>query len=174
MKIFGLGLSRTGTTSLTYALKEVEINIIHYPTKEQLFNLKNDGACDIPVIAHYKQLDKKFPNSKFIYTFREKEDWLNSMEKYLPRKKNFGLAEWQLNNRIAVYGQLEYDKTVFAKKYDEHDNDIRSYFKGREQDLLILDICGGEGTEKLFSFINVYNENASKIFADKNKVKVKK
>ena len=82
MKIFGIGLSRTGTTSLAHALREVKINIIHYPTESQLFNPKSDGACDIPVIVHYKELDKKFPKSKFVYTIREKEEWLTSMENY--------------------------------------------------------------------------------------------
>ena len=173
-KIFGLGLSRTGTTSLAYALKEIGINIVHYPMSEaQLFDPENDGACDIPVIAHYKELDKTFPNSKFIYTFREKEDWLDSMAKYLPRKKNWATSTWQTQNRMAVYGQTDFDRNAFAKRYDFHDTNVREYFKGRKQDLLILDICGGEGTEKLFSFIGFFDENAPKTFSNKNKLRAK-
>lgn len=175
MKIFGIGLSRTGTTSLAYALKEVGINIIHYPmSKTQLFDSKNNGACDIPVISYYKELDRKFPNSKFIYTFREKEEWLNSMAIYLPRKKDWPKTAWQTQHRMAVYGREDFDRAVFAASYDRHDNDVRSYFKGREQDLLILNICGEDTTEKLFSFIDVSNKNAPKTFSNKNKLKAKK
>ncbi|KKM23113.1 hypothetical protein LCGC14_1618500 [marine sediment metagenome] len=173
-KIFGIGLSRTGTTSLAYALKEIGINIVHYPMSEaQLFDPENDGACDIPVITYYKELDKKFPNSKFIYTFREKEEWLNSMAVYLPRKKDWPKSAWQTQHRMAVYEREDFDRDAFAKRYDLHDTDVREYFKGREQDLLILNICEGDTTEKLFSFIGVFNENAPKTFSNKNKLRIK-
>lgn len=171
-KIFGVGLSRTGTTSLTRSLSNVGIDIIHYPKKTELFDPKNAGACDIPVIVHYKELDKIFPNSKFIYTIRDKEEWLSSMERYLPRKKNWNLAKWQLDNRKAVYGRLDFDREWFAERYDIHDNDVRMYFKERENDLLILNICGGDKLEKLFSFIGVSNhKNMLKEFPHENKLR---
>ena len=34
MKVFGIGLSRTGTTSLTAALSMLGINVVHYPGLE--------------------------------------------------------------------------------------------------------------------------------------------
>ena len=79
MKIFGLGLSRTGTTTLAETLKLVGYDVIHYPSHNQLFSENNNGATDIPVIPHYKELDKRFPNSKFVYTIRDKQEWLNRM-----------------------------------------------------------------------------------------------
>ena len=155
MKIFGIGLSRTGTTSLAHLLKDVGINIVHYPNKQQLFAHGNDGACDIPAAAYYKELDKKFPNSKFIYTVRNQKDWLESVDKYLGRKTKRVIGSWQKQNRIAMYGQMEFNRDIFASKYDEHNNDIHEYFKGREQDLLILDIIGGDNIEKLLAFLNI-------------------
>ena len=87
-KIFGIGLSRTATTSLANALKEINIDIIHYPTsKAKMYSNAKDGACDLPVAVYYKELDKKFPNSKFIYTIREKEGWLDSIGEYLKNKE---------------------------------------------------------------------------------------
>ena len=160
MKIFGLGLSRTGTTSLTHALKVVGYNVIHYPiNKKILFDSNNDGASDIPVIAYYKELDKKFPNSKFIYTIRDKEEWLDAMDRYLERKKYRIIGHWGREIRTAVYGQMEFDRGVFATKYDEHDNDVRAYFADRPQDLLVLNICSGDGWEKLNKFLNITNKN---------------
>ena len=153
MKTFGIGLSRTGTTSLAHILKEIGINIIHYPNESKLFDSNNDGACDIPAAAHYKKLDKIFPNSKFIYTIRDKDEWLSSIGRYLEYKKSRAMTPWELQNRTKLYGQITFDKDVFDTKYDEHDNSIREYFKGREQDLLILNICAGEELEKLLSFM---------------------
>lgn len=167
MKIFGIGLSRTGTTSLAYALEEVGFDVLHYPNENLLFSPNNDGACDIPVAAHYKELDRKFPNSKFIYTIREQDDWLNSVEKYLERKKGRKISAWQMQNRIAVYGRTDFNRDVFAAAYDKHDNDIREYFVGREQDLLITNICAGDSMRGLVSFVGAESDIST--FPHKNK-----
>ena len=72
-RFFGIGLSRTGTTSLTQAFKILGYVFYHYPSEQQLFNLRDgQGACDIPVVRYYKKLDKMFPGTKFINTIREK------------------------------------------------------------------------------------------------------
>lgn len=168
-KIFGIGLSRTGTTSLSHTLKEIGINIIHYPNESKLFDSNNDGACDIPAAVHYKKLDKKFPNSKFIYTIRDKDEWLFSIGRYLEYKKDRKMTPWELKNRIELYGQITFDKDMFATKYDEHDNSVRAYFKEREQDLLIINICAGDKLEKLLSFIGGHNELSNKKFPHINK-----
>ncbi len=128
-KIFGIGLSRTGTTSLGQALSELGFKIKHYPTKQELFCCNNDGACDIPAAIHFKELDKKFSNSKFIYTIREKNDWLDAMERYLKNKQNRKIAPWQKQNRIDMYGRVSFNRDVFSQIYDAHDRNIKEYFK---------------------------------------------
>lgn len=158
-KIFGIGLSRTGTTSLAQVLTSIGINFIHYPkTKEVLFDSKNGGGGDLPAVVYYKELDIKFPNSLFVYTIRDKEEWLDSVENHLTRKDKEKIKPWSLQNRIAVYGQIEFDRDVFSAIYDTHDADVRSYFKDRKQDLLILNICGGDGIYRLLSFIDAQND----------------
>lgn len=170
IKIFGIGLSRTGTTSLCSALKDGGVDIIHYPkSKADLFNPKNTGACDIPVAVYYKELDKKFPKSKFIYTIRDKDGWLISVEKYLKKKEARKLDAWQKQNRLDVYSQIKFDKDIYAERYDNHDKTVRDYFKGREQDLLILNICGGEATGKLFTFVGI--SSTINTFPHENKLK---
>ena len=173
MKIFGIGLSRTGTTSLTKALNDIGINIIHYPSKQQLFDPTNDGACDIPVANYYKELDKRFPNSKFIYTIRDKKEWLVSMEKYLARKKKWDVGSWMSQNRKMLYGQMMFNKSIFDEKYVKHDNDIRDYFKNRPNDLLIVNICGGDTLEKLLTFTGISHVNGSNNFPHLNEVRDK-
>ena len=163
-KVFGIGLSRTGTTSFASILKECGIDIIHYPNQKQLFDPENAGACDIPVAAHYKELDAKFPNSKFVYTYREKEDWLISIEKYLARNRNPNITHWQKQHRIILYGQVDFNRDLFSAHYDIHDKGIRKHFEGREKDLLILDICGGDTVESLLSFIGISNKNIPNTF----------
>lgn len=154
MKIFGVGLTRTGTTSLAVAMTQVGYNnVVHYPSERTLFAGQYDGAFDLPVVINYKALDKVFPESRFIYTVREKDDWLDSMEKYLERKEtNSGQ---QRTSRILVYGNPVFDRGLYSFAYDRHHNDVLAYFKTRPQDLLTLNICGGDGWAPLLSFLGI-------------------
>lgn len=168
-KIWGLGLSRTGTTTLTYVLNEVGYNHIHYPSDEQMLDFNNDGCSDIPVIPVYKELDKKFPNSKFILTTRNKKNWLNSMGPYLERKRNWNQAGRQVDIRRAVYKEPFFEYNIYSKVYDDHEKDIKEYFKNRPKDLLILNIVDGiDKPQKLFDFLGIDAE--MKEFPHKNKL----
>ena len=170
-RVFGIGLSRTGTTSLTTAMNMLGYKFIHYPSKSILFNLKdNEGACDIPVVRYYKELDRKFPGSKFVYTVRDKKDWILSAKSHFKRRdsKNEGLTTHE--NRVAVYGVVDFDEEIFAKKYDAHELDVRRYFENRMQDLLIMDICNGDSWNKLLPFID-HRSNMNIEFPHSNKRK---
>ena len=152
-KIFGIGLSRTGTTTLTHVLKDLGYNIVHYPRSEKEIQ-NTDGATDIPVTVRYKELDKMYPGSKFIYTIRNREQWIESIVPYLGRKKTWkGFPQTQVNIRTQMYGDPFPNAEQAALAYDKHDKDVREYFKGREQDLLILDIVGGDTVDMLTDFL---------------------
>ena len=169
-KIWGLGLSRTGTTTLTYVLNQMGYNHIHYPTYDEMMDFNNDGASDIPVIPMYKRLDKLFPNSKFIYTIRDKDAWLASMGPYLERKKTWVQSSTQIETRISVYKKPFFDYNIYSKAYDDHDKDVKEYFKNRPKDLLILDILGGDKPQKLYDFLES-DLTPPEVFPHKNKLK---
>ena len=169
-KVWCLGLSRTGTSTLTEVLNRVGYNHIHYPTDWDMFYGVNDGAGDIPVIPVYKELDKKFPNSKFVYTVRDKDSWLKSMEPYLERKRLWNQAGRQVNIRKMVYKNQFFDYNTYSKAYDDHDKDVREYFKNRPYDFLVLDIIGGDKPQKLFDFLNIANYTCPDEFPHYNKL----
>lgn len=172
MKVFGLGLSKTGTSSLTEALNLLGIKSVHYPadgrTLAQLqagdyrLSLMDEyaGATDIPVAPFYAQLDEAFPGSKFILTVRDKDSWLRSCEVHWRL-----MAEWRDNYpefrrahefySACTYGTLEYNRARFSFAYDAHVANVRRYFAGREADLLEIDVCGGEGWENLCPFLDL-------------------
>lgn len=157
-KVFGLGLSRTGTKTLSKVLRP-HLNIIHYPTKNHLRYLKSDGACDISVIPQYKTLEEKFEDVKFVLTVREIEDWVLSVTNYFEFKRQFGLTPtgWQTDIRKKVYGEIFPTPEQLREAYINHYNDVTQHFKGREDKLLILNIVGGDSPEKLFSFLGLEN-----------------
>lgn len=166
-RIFGIGLSRTGTTSLTHALIHVGINMIHYPSKEQLFDPNVKAVSDIPVAQYFKELDKQFPNSRFIYTVRDEESWLISMENHFAKHKLSNARVWFRENRKEVYGSVNFDKDLYLEAFRKHDNDVRTYFKNRN-DLLILNIQEGDSWDKLLPYLEI-NEKVTIDFPHKRR-----
>jgi len=182
-KVFGIGLSRTGTTSLNTALCILGIKSIHFPddvqTYRELMEAKYDltvlktyqGITDTPVVPIYPQLDQAYPGSKFILTVREKESWLDSVEQYWKKfgwargnpdlftmspKKYHYLSEygcWAFH-RIAVYGCCVFDRARFSYVYDVHYRNVLAYFASRRHDLLVFNICGGDGWAPLCKFLD--------------------
>lgn len=160
-KIFGIGLSRTGTKSLIFALKELGYYSKHYPSMLEFYETidRYDALADIPISCNFEILDKKYPHSKFILTVRDINSWLESCERHL---KITTLSEkWQWSIRKKCYGTIGWDREKYKKTYYTHYDNVLEYFKNRPNDLLILDILEGEGYEKLCPFLNktVINPN---------------
>jgi hypothetical protein len=155
MKIFGIGLSKSGTNSLTEALTILGYNIAHYPGPnffEELAGNKLDGCTDLPTALRYQALDKKFPGSKFILTRRDRSTWLQSVRDHFQRRPASTLGEWGKQNRKETYGSLVLDKCNFAETHHNHHNDIFAYF-GDRKDLLILDLESDSKWEDLCAFL---------------------
>lgn len=155
MKIWGIGLSRTGTTSLAKILNDAKFKIIHYPTQRQMFLEHNDGGCDITVTANYKKLDRYYPGSKFIYTFRDMDDWVKSIVPYFKRKKDWNQSTEQIRIRKKLYKASFPNEEQARTAWIRHDNDVRFYFRDNPKNLLILDIIGGDNPQKLWEFLDI-------------------
>jgi hypothetical protein len=173
-KVFGVGLSRTGTRSLTAALQVLGFDTVHYPVDEDTFRelaygqydltiLKDhDGLTDITTVPYYQQLDHAFPGSKFVLTVRDEVSWLRSCQTHWfnrPALKPGADYEQEVHFnmrrllRAAVYGCYNFVPERFAWVYRQHVRGVLDYFKDRPEDLLVLDVCGGEGFEKLAPFL---------------------
>lgn len=172
-KIFGIGLSKTGTTSLTKALKILGYKTVHFPffhlkrDKNNIqFNYKKlnkwDAVTDTPIPYLYKDVDKQFPGAKFILTVRDKQKWLRSCRDhhiwpghYIKDKllSEFVYIKQILTLHHHLYGSVEFNEKTFSDYYDRHYQDVINYFRGREEDLLILDISAKDSWEKLCSFL---------------------
>jgi Sulfotransferase domain len=174
-KVFGIGLSATGTKSLNQALNMLGLNVLYHPIDEitvkelidknyNLSILKDfDGITDITVAPYYQQLDRLFPHSKFILTIRDKASWLQAIEKYW--HEDMGTTDLtpslQSNPQRKMLLQIAaYDSHIFNSKklshlYDQHIKNVTKYFKNKPESLLVLDIAAGEGWEKLCPFLDI-------------------
>ena len=173
-KIFGIGLSRTGTLSLARALRELGYKTSHYPKPplmpELATTIENyDAACDTPIALAYKDLDKIFLNSKFILTTRSLESWMNSCRNFKHFRRELKGQGKQV--RLSLYNYNGFSERRFRITYLRHHGNVLNYFEYRN-DLLIMDITKGDGWEKLCKFLD--KNIPDKPFPHKHKTKVHK
>lgn len=166
-KIFGLGLSKTGTSSLCEALRILGYRAVHNPTDDDSMlsllsgNLRcraieeNDAVCDIMFARHFRELERLYSRSVFILTERDREPWHISCARHwsgrfvsLSKLWNEELVDFQ------VYGTALYCRSLFDDAYVQHYGSVIEYFAGTGR-LLRINICAGEGWEKLCGFLGV-------------------
>lgn len=161
-KIFGIGLPRTGTRSLAGALRHLGYRTAHFLANPHWLQadfetdaLANfDALADTPTPIYFPEFDKRYPGSKFIYTARDTEAWLRSIQQHQAAP----LTDSERDARRRVYRLLTYGLYQFsAERYryvkETHDRNVVWYFRDRPADLLMIDICAGDGWEKLCPFL---------------------
>lgn len=172
--VFGLGLSRTGTRSLTEGLHALGFDTVHYPVDGGTLGalVRGDlqfpaldhymGLTDITVCRYYEAMDRRFPDSKFVLTVRDEETWLASCRRHWYKSEGIGRAhspearvyrEIRAFLRNSVYGAQEFDSDRFRCTYRRHIDNVRRYFSGRGDKLLVLDITSGHGFLQLAPFL---------------------
>ena len=160
-KIFGIGLPRTGTTSLNQALKilgykSFDHPILLYNNFDETFIEKYDALVDSPIPLIYKDLDLRYPGSKFILTTRSLDSWIESMEWLYEH----GSAKWYTSEKIYSYrkeflGTEKYNKTTLKNKFIDYHNDVNNYFSKREDDLLVIDVLDKDKFKSLCNFLGL-------------------
>ena len=156
MKIFNIAPGRTGTKSWAEAMREIGYRTVHLPRSLEDI-ARYDAACDLTVALWFRELDDRYPDAKFIFSDRDTEDWLDSWEQHDRRiHHRYGrLNDFIKGNRIAFFGQAEFDREVWRMAWERHKEAVRKHFKDRPDKLLWLCLCEGEGWDELCSFLQV-------------------
>jgi hypothetical protein len=163
-KILAIGGPKTGTQSLAEALKLLGFR--HKGWDPELWDLYEERNYE-PIFAvtarfesfdngpwnggdFYRELDTHFPVSKFILTIRETSSWSRSHERHFS-------AETGLRRIPARYWIHDYEnrRSEFVREYEARNRDIVTYFGERPGKLLVIDVCRGEGWEKLCPFLGL-------------------
>lgn len=143
-KIFGIGLPRSGTTSLSFAALQLGYKTCHAITMPETIE-RAEALFDTPIWADYQELDRRYPGSKFILSWRHPEAWQRSFVrnlgpylKMLRDPKSFVL-EIDRRSYLKIFGS-ENDSTPehLLACYRQHRAEAERYFASRPEDLLIL------------------------------------
>ena len=103
MRILGVGLSKTGTTSLHAALQKLGYTSLHFDeirlndivyglTQDPDFSRYDDvdAVTDLPSAYFYRELLCAYPQSKAILTLRDPDSWWRSVETHMNKSKPVG------------------------------------------------------------------------------------
>src|SRR5205814_2252017 len=151
-KVFGIGLSRTGTFSLGVALSYLGFKTAHFTHGGRLIDSRAirecDALLDTPIACRYPELLRKYPTARFIYTVRDKASWLDSSERtILPTR-----IRRLISIRMRLYGTARFDRRLFAAAYDRWHSSVMRDF-GSRGNFLVMNIVAGVGWGVLCPFL---------------------
>lgn len=161
-KVFGIGLNKTGTTTLGECLRTLgfrhapyRFDLLHCVQQDRLeeifeYSDLHDSFEDWPWPLLYPELDRRYPSSKFILTTRaDSATWFRSLRQHADRN---GPSEF----RRIVYGYEMPNgrEAEHISLYEQHNSDVREYFRTRPRDF--LEVCWetGAGWPELCAFLN--------------------
>jgi hypothetical protein len=162
--VFGIGLNKTGTSSLHEALTILGYQSLHWggpPIRELVSRAITEGkpmlhyldpaleaVSDVALISHNFDLaDAQYPGSRFILTVRDLDAWLDSRRRHVEKNQQ-KKAEGEYHGTF-----LEVDVAGWKEEYEAHEARVRSYFDSRPNDLLVVDIASGDGWAPLCRFL---------------------
>jgi hypothetical protein len=183
LQCLGVGLSRTGTKSLWKAMSQLGFKSLHFepdrladvilgmnrnPTFKGLYD-DCDFICDIPHAYFFRDIEKAYPGLKFILTIRDTDAWYRSMCEHY-RKLPDRFREWSCGNphkfasdwkqveelQRIVYGSgtfWDLPEFLYKKRFRDWNESVRRFIPDKER-LLVMDIPGGDGYEKLCHFLD--------------------
>lgn len=163
MKVLGIGLNRTGTTTLGVCLRHWGFN--HRACDHAAFELWRTGRYDelLSVVRQYdsfedwpwpliyREIDEAFPGTKFILTRRkDPQTWFDSLCRHAER---IGPTDY----RESIYGHAmpHGHREEYIAFYERHNEAVRAYFRDRPDDF--LEVCWeqGDGWDELSSFLGL-------------------
>lgn len=162
--VFNIGLNRSGTTSLAEAFTVLGLRAVHFRYEgHRLFDIvranlaigcrpfggldtRFDFFSDFAGQLCFRQVDAAYPGSRFIVTLRKLEDWLDSRERKV--RKNLERPDYR-------YAFKRVDREGWTREREAFLAAVREHFRDRGQDLLEMDIPGGDGWETLCPFLGL-------------------
>jgi tetratricopeptide (TPR) repeat protein len=169
-KIFGIGLSKTGTHLLNEVLSTLGYTSVHLinPITKSILDSKDflyfDAFTDISVSFRFEELFFAFPNAQFIYLERDLNHWVESISRYYTKLYGFStpkdMRNWLTQSQSSVLqrGCLDCDTTyrhAIANLYAHHLNWKSAY---RSFDQRVQRFFHDKPKDKLLK-INLFREN---------------
>jgi len=168
-KVIGIGLPKTGTTTLGACFRRFgfkhrtfDMDLAVQVKRNQLEPVLMEAAKfetfeDWPWFEIYRELDQRFPNSRFILTLRkDTSTYVASLKRHHERegirKEGFAKPHWWDEVHGVEPDAWNYEKS--AQRYERHNRAVLEYFGDRvNKDLLVVCWENGDGWAELSRFL---------------------
>lgn len=159
-RVFCVGWHKTGTSTLGLALIELgysvlgaRLDMVHPLRRGELESVLNlageyDALQDVPWAALFRELDERYPGSKFILTERDEKTWLASASRH------FGRTRIPLHDWLYGEGSLVGNEDRYLERYRRHNREVREHFLGQDNRLLVMNLAQGDGWRELCAFLD--------------------
>lgn len=167
MKIIGIGLNKTGTTSLHEAVQMLGFTSLHWGgghwddvvhaslmDREPVLSRlpERDAYFDIATLTWPSLLpliERQYPGSKFIVSVRDMDEWVESRRRHVQRNR-------EARARGEYHGTfLDIDEMDWRNEYDAHYRAIGEHFDWDHPRALWINVCDGDGWGPLCRFLGV-------------------
>ena len=171
-KVFAIGLSRTGTTSIHRCLKTLGYNSAHFfnPVSRAVlqdsdFHLFN-AFSDSPICVSFERLFHRFPKSKFILTTRDLESWTRSIKRHMEFVRGSSdlkflreAARYADPNNKPMFGdfdaELYFQFRSYEDAYRSFHHRVDDFFVGNKASrLLRIDLSEGNSWGPICKFLD--------------------
>lgn len=164
-KVFGIGLHKTGTTTLGACFKALGYD--HLSCRKDLLAKLRHGEVDSiyaeidkyqsfedwPYPLMYKELAERYPDAKFVLTLRkDAEVWIKSFHRHSLRRSPLRNAQKMAYGVAYTLGNEDYLRAF----YDAHESEVQEYFAQTDPKRLLV-VCWetGSGWDALCRFLEL-------------------
>ena len=194
-KIACVGLFKTGLTTMGDVFAIIGYNTVCYPSCNDNYNFIQlddnikyycddnyennnlfvyEAFTDVPYSLDYKNIYNKYPNSKFILTIRNSDDWFNSIYnfQYIPHHMSKNI----LKHVFGYEELLTENKEQIINIYNKHNENIIEFFS-KTNNLLVINLFKNDDKTNwklICDFLEVENKFENIKFPISNKNNHKK
>lgn len=119
---------------------------------DELFGIAERGEAfhDNPWPIFYRELDLRFPGSRFILTLRDCASWIRSALNHFGSQ-----ADPRSPMRQLIYGAPTpvSHEDAYVERFRRHNEEVKAYFAGRPQDLLAIDLSERDALQPICDFL---------------------
>lgn len=173
-RIFGIGLTKTATSSLGVALDTLGFLQAHFtnPFTNEILQEDDipffDAVTDTPVSVRFETLAYTYPNAKFILTVRDLASWQRSFTRHFERSEGPGGYQAFRDSarirggmrhgtaRARLHAGLYFGFETPTQAWHEFHARVDGFFSGpRAARLLRHNVFAGEGWDSLCAFLDI-------------------
>jgi hypothetical protein len=139
MKIFQLGMSNTGSHTLSNLFGDQFRVICNQKWQGDLKNLKNNYDVFLDGnTTDFKMIDNLFPDARFILTTQDNREWLRERITHIHRDYP-KVGQGRMGRE---YNSLPLEELVekWVKQKEDYEESVHSYFENRVRKLFTLDL----------------------------------